>query len=380
MNRYGTPRRILMTADTIGGVWTYAIELVREFGKYGIDVALATMGPPLSLDQARAASRLTNLEVFESDFKLEWMQDPWQDVDDAGDWLLYLEQLLKPHIVHLNGFTHGHLPWQAPAIVVAHSCVLSWWKAVNREEAPPEWDIYRDRVAQGLSAAGFVVAPTQWMLTSTETIYGPLKHTRVIHNGRSAANFTTGPKEEIILSAGRLWDQAKNASILGKLAPGVRWPISIAGEQIAAEGVAASDLDFDGLRLLGKLNNEELSAWYSRASIYVLPARYEPFGLTALEAGLSGCALVLGDIPSLREVWGEAAIFVPPDDSELLARAINELIDNPGQRNEMGRKARTRAMQFTSQQMAGSYMDLYSELLTEAALSIAPVQEVGVCA
>jgi glycogen synthase len=54
--------------------------------------------------------------------------------------------------------------------------------------------------------------------------------------------------------------------------------------------------------------------WYARASIYALPARYEPFGLSALEAALSGCALILGDIPSLREVWLEAAPYVSPDD------------------------------------------------------------------
>ena len=62
-----------------------------------------------------------------------------------------------------------------------------------------------------------------------------------------------------------------------------------------------------------------IADWYARASIYALPARYEPFGLSALEAALSGCALVLGDIPSLREVWGDAALFVAPDDTDALA-------------------------------------------------------------
>ena len=64
--------------------------------------------------------------------------------------------------------------------------------------------------------------------------------------------------------------------------------------------------------MLGRLSAGELADWYARAAIYALPARYEPFGLSALEAALSGCALVLGDIPSLREIWGDAALFVPP--------------------------------------------------------------------
>jgi glycosyltransferase involved in cell wall biosynthesis len=65
---------------------------------------------------------------------------------------------------------------------------------------------------------------------------------------------------------------------------------------------------------LGNLPRENLRYWYACASIYVLPARYEPFGLTILEAALSGCALVLGGIESLKENWAQAAIFINPAD------------------------------------------------------------------
>ena len=58
------------------------------------------------------------------------------------------------------------------------------------------------------------------------------------------------------------------------------------------------------------------------AAIYALPARYEPFRLEVLEAAAPGCALVLGDIASLRELWDGAALFVAPDDDRALrARA-----------------------------------------------------------
>ena len=80
-----------------------------------------------------------------------------------------------------------------------------------------------------------------------------------------------------------------------------------------------------------------MAAHLAASAIYALPARYEPFGLSALEAGLCGCALVLGDIPSLREVWGDAAVFVDPHDAQALAKALNCLIDHPEQRFEFGR-------------------------------------------
>ncbi|RYG43279.1 glycosyltransferase family 1 protein, partial [bacterium] len=153
-----------MTADTVGGVWNYSLDLSRELGRRGVEVALATMGRPMSVDQARQAVSIPSLQVFESDFRLEWMEDPWSDLHRAGDWLLSLEQAVQPDIVHLNGYVHASLPWSVPTLVVCHSCVLSWWQAVKGEAASCEWHRYRDAVRRGLRAADLVLAPTHAML------------------------------------------------------------------------------------------------------------------------------------------------------------------------------------------------------------------------
>src|SRR5205085_1278254 len=110
---------------------------------------------------------------------------------------------------------------------------------------------------------------------------------------------------------------------------------------------------------LGRLSAQALAGWFGRASIYALPARYEPFGLSALEAGLSGCALVLGDIASLREIWEGAAAFVPPDEPEALRAAINELIGDTPRRTRLAEKAHLRALEFTPQRMVEAYLDAY---------------------
>ncbi len=88
------------------------------------------------------------------------MPDCWADVARAGDWLLELEARFAPDIIHLNGYAHGALPWHAPTLVVAHSCVLSWWEAVKGEPAPAEWETYREHVTLGLQSADCVIAPT----------------------------------------------------------------------------------------------------------------------------------------------------------------------------------------------------------------------------
>jgi glycogen(starch) synthase len=124
------PRKVLMTADTVGGVWTYAIDLARGLAERGVEVALATMGDPLNDSQREKADRIPRLRVFESTFKLEWMEEPWRDVEKAAEWLLRLEDRVRPDLIHLNGYAHGALPWSAPKVMVGHSCVLSWWRAV----------------------------------------------------------------------------------------------------------------------------------------------------------------------------------------------------------------------------------------------------------
>jgi len=429
-------RRILMTADTVGGVWTYALELAAGLGEHGVEVALATMGAPLTPQQREASGQIPNLEVFESCFKLEWMEDPWEDVSKAGEWLLQLEGRLQPDIVHLNGYVHAALPWQTPTLVVGHSCVLSWWEAVKGEAAPASWDRYREEVRRGLQAANLVIAPSAAMLAELNAHYGGLVNGRVIPNGRDSSIFCPLEKKEFVLTAGRLWDEAKNVAALEDIAPQLLWPIYIAGEEehpdrrrggegergrggesargrkisilgcedslMASNGSIApkftqaeqtkicverrSVLPYANSRrsldlstgfspphpltpspphLLGLLSTEELASWYAHASIYALPARYEPFGLSVLEAALSGCALVLGDIASLREIWGDAAMFVPPDDGNAIAYAINTLIKDSSLRTAFAAKARTRALEFTPQRMVAGYLEAYQDLIAQ---------------
>ena len=113
------------------------------------------------------------------------------------------------------------------------------------------------------------------------------------------------------------------------------------------------------MRCLGLLSERDIAGWLARAAIFALPARYEPFGLLPLEAALSGCALVLGDTPSLREVWDDAADYVDPDDPKALQLAILRLTSSPTLLESRGRAARARAARYTPQRMADGYLDIY---------------------
>jgi len=359
------PQNILMTADTVGGVWTYALELTRALQPHGVEVQLALMGPPLTPAQRADADNIPNLSLFKSDYKLEWMPDCWDDVKHAGDWLLHLASRLCPDVIHLNGYAHASLPWRRPVLVVGHSCVYSWWQAVHGNEPSAEWQRYKREVTNGLRAAHMVVTPSAAMLNALRTHYGEIKIGRVIANGRDTQFFKPTEKQPFILSAGRLWDAAKNIGAVAELAAELSWRVCIAGEVEAPQQTQQQPGYNEHCQALGPLPEAELRDWFGAASIYALPALYEPFGYTPLEAGLSGCALVLGDIESLRETWDGAAVFVAPRERTALQTELTRLIENDRHRYEMGRRARVRALQFTRERMAENYLGAYAELLAQ---------------
>jgi glycosyltransferase involved in cell wall biosynthesis len=353
---------VLMTADAVGGVWRYSVDLGRALGRHGITSTLAVMGPPPDGKQLEEATR-AGLRVVHGDYRLEWMPEPWADVDRAGEWLLELERSIQPDLIHLNGYAHAALPWSHPVVIVAHSCVRSWWTAVRGEAAPASVHRYTGAVRAGLSAAQLVVAPTAAMLAALQVEYGTPPCGRVIPNGCSSARAASSPvrKQPLILAAGRAWDDAKNIGAVCAIADRLPWPVYVAGDHRAPDG---TECDLPSVHRLGQLSARDIERWYQQASIYVLPARYEPFGLSVLEAACTGCALVLGDIASLRENWEGAAIFVRPDDRDALAAAILGLINRPAARATLGRAAQQRAAAFTMDRTADAYIRAYETLTT----------------
>ena len=351
------PARVLLTTDTAGGVWTYAMELGTALEAEGIGVTLAALGEEPSTAQRRDAE-LRRLPLHSFRCRLPWMVDPWDELRVAGQWLLGLAGRCGADVVHLNEPVLGALEWPVPTVAVVHSCVLSWWEAVLDRPAPEEWNRYRDAMTAGLSAAEVVVAPSQAMLACVARHYGVSG--LAIPNGRDAGELLPDAKDGFVLTATRLWDAAKNVRALDQAAAGLSWPVFAAGEPVSPDGRPECPAH---LSLLGQLDRRRLGSWLSRAAIFALPAKYEPFGLSILEAAHAGCALVLGDIPSLREHWDGVAIFVPPDDTHLLRLALDSLIEDPGLRQTLAMRARRRALDYSARRMALAYRGVYRAAL-----------------
>jgi glycogen synthase len=220
---------VLMTADTVSGVWPYALGLCASLPE--IDFILATLGPPPRQGQLAALARLANITLAESDFLLEWMAGGQADIAASRRWLDALADRHAVDLVHVNGYAQARLDGARPVVAVAHSDVLSWWMAVNGEAVPPEWNEYRRQVVHGLDAAARVVTPTKAVCEDLRRQYRlPLRNAMVIPNGIDVGIFSPQPKRPVIMAAGRVWDAAKNLWLLDDVAQQVAWPIEIAGE------------------------------------------------------------------------------------------------------------------------------------------------------
>jgi glycogen synthase len=337
--------KVLIVADVVGGVRTFVAELARGLCACGATVDLALIGP--GAFEPPAAVRSLELR----DLRLEWMPHPWTDVAATGEWVEELAQRHRPDLIHMNTFAPlagGGIP----VLLTVHSCVLTWWRAVHGEDAPIGWRRYARLVRDAFDRAAMVVAPTQALLDELAAVYGELPPARVIPNGRRLAAPTLERQDRLVVSAGRLWDRAKNAALTAR-----------AAEAIDGRVVLIGPGDVPRVECLGWLDHQEVIRWFARASVFVEPARYEPFGLAALEAALCGCALVLGDIPSLREVWGEAATFVSPDDADALAYAVEALLDDPARRRRASAAARRGAARYTPDAMAQAYLGAYRQVM-----------------
>lgn len=357
--------KVLMTADAVGGVWTYAVELCRSLIHREVEVVLAVMGPPPSTEQRAVVEALPNVRIEQQAWKLEWMEQPWDDVARAGDWLLEIARRERVDVVHLNGYAHAALKWNRPVLVVAHSCVCSWWQAVHDELAPAEWDRYREVVTSGLRSADVVVSPTHAFLNTMRAHYGALPRTAVIHNASSSRALDV-PSERlnVIFACGRAWDEAKNLRVLAAAARELSWTTYVAGERTSPDGRTTT---LSTVKALGRLPSPQIHEWLSRVAIFAHPARYEPFGLAVLEAALNGCALVLSDLPTLRELWDGVALFAAPADEAGWRRQLQYLIEHPSERHKLSASARARAEAFAPDAMGNAYASTYRELVRDHA-------------
>jgi len=352
--------RILVTADAVGGVWTYATDLAA--GVAEAEVIIAVFGPAPRPVQRRQGA---GLDVVETGLPLDWMARTPREVLAAAARLQRLVAELRPDVVHLNSPALAAAgPLGAPTLGVCHSCVATWWAAVKGGPMPADFRWRTELLRDGLARCDIVAAPSHSFageLAATYRVATPV----VVHNGRARPAPVEVDREPIVLTVGRLWDEGKNVATLDAAAAACAAPLYAAGPLESPDGASRARLAH--ARPLGARSADSVAAWMARASIFASAALYEPFGLGVLEAAQAGCALVLSDIATFRELWDGAAIFADPRDPGAFAAAFEALTRDPGQAARLGEAARARAVRFSLEAMCVGARRLYRRLANERA-------------
>ena len=346
-------RRVFLSSDAVGGAWTYSRDLARELAARGAVVTLALLGPV-----ADDLPPLPGVAVVRTGMPLDWTAADAAALGEASVRLAAVARDAAPDIVHLHApalLAAGD--WPRPAMVVAHSCVATWWRAVRGGPLPADLAWRHAATAAGLRRADGVLAPSQAFADELRAVHGAGLAVQVVYNGSDPAAIAAGVPSRAVLAAGRLWDEGKGMAALDAAAALLDAPVFAAG---ALAGPNGAEIRPRHLRPLGLLSPPALRARMAATRVFAAPARYEPFGLAVLEAAQAGMALVLADIPSFRELWDGCAIFADPRDPAGLAAALRSALDG-------GEDARERARRYTLGGMVDATLAAHDRAMRMAA-------------
>ena len=368
--------RVLLTTDTVGGVWTFTRELTQQLLRQDHSVALVSFGRVPSREQQAWAEVAKGdhgdrFAFYPGNAPLEWMQNNHRAWAGGAELLTKVAETFQADILHSSQFCWGALPVALPRIITAHSDVRSWAAACDRNLPASPWlEGYDALVQDGLDGADAIVSPTRWMKEALQSHYEVAAPFRIIPNGRTSPEVAVEAERTLrAVTVGRLWDEGKGTAILSDVAPPM--PIFLAGE--ACFEVPVSYALQSAVTALGPLDESSLFRLLSTSSIYLATSIYEPFGLAPLEAALCGCAVVARDTPTFREIWKDAALYFT--NSNGLQGVLVELTNDQEKLRRLQLAAEQRARFFTAERMAAGYISLYRELKQDLSQTVSPVGE-----
>lgn len=357
---------ILLSTDAVGGVWHYSLALAQGLAAAGQRALLAVVGPAPDARQTAAAREVPGCTLVTTGTGLDWTARNHEDLARIAATLARLAADHGAASLHLHAPCLAAFPYPAPVVCVAHSCIATWWAAVRATPLPEPFAFHAAATRDGLLRADAAIAPTAAFARQLSAVHG-IATPRHIHNGAPPPAAVDAPRQPIVLTAGRLWDEGKNTAMLDRAAAMMRTPVHAAGPIHGQDG---THLPLTAARPLGNLPPPALHAAMREAAIFASPSLYEPFGLAVLEAAQSGMALVLADIPSFRELWDSAAIFLPPADPNAWAHQLDTLAADPAACATLGRAAHRRAQRYTQAAMLTATAGVHASLARQPAHAV----------
>ncbi len=343
--------RILLTVDPTGSAWTHVAGLARALARRGNEVRVVTFGA------APSPERRAEMETDGPTLTHIAISGPTTDpsfVAAAREALTMVVEEFDPSVVQIDRCAFGDLDFHDIPKVLDVACDRTTRVARGRGPA-----------RKGLLGADAVVSPTRALADEIGRRFEYRRPVSVIPPGIELGDAPIsvsirGPKKQGLMFYGRVDEKADGFDLLVESVKrlGLPEPPRV---MIGGEG-ARSPLP-GWIQDAGWLDAEGRAAAFAKAEIAVLPAREEPFGLYAAEAALTGCALLLSDVPTHHELWSGAAVLVKPDDPDAFADALRTLLTDEKKRADVARLCRARALSgFSSDRMVEEYMDVYRRI------------------
>jgi glycosyltransferase involved in cell wall biosynthesis len=358
-----------------GGIGRYSAELLRLLPTLDVDVTPFTARHPRA-DVARAlhAHDLDGLDPVILPLPAAVLYDAWHVLGVAGP----VRRLAPVDLVHAPSPavppTGG-----VPLVVTVHDAApLVMPEAFTKRGVR----FHRQGFAAAAKRARLVIAVSEFSADEVATHTAiPRERIRVVPNGvdRERAD------DEAVTKARRIYDiddrpyvfwagtfqPRKNVRVLldafTRLDPGF-YPhrLVLAGppgwKPDDADAEVARELG-DRVRLLGPVHRHQLFPLFAGADLFAFPSRHEGFGIPVLEAMAQGTPVICSDIPALREVAGDAAVYVAPDDVEAWTDALGVTLADPAALATLADAGSARVSDYSWERCARETAAVYREAL-----------------
>lgn len=362
-----------------GGAGIYSHDLAVGLAELGVEVHVATPGPPRQ-DESGIWGSLVRLPVH---YMARWQTEiPWAHYflhrlywRHRFDMLLVTERVAQERIAHLQH------PWFRYITVIHGTEVLDYFGG-TKAYLP----VTSQEMGQEYERADLCIAGSQATLSLAERLLGGnnIRYALVkygIDTGRlgqpeaehvQQLRAAYGPDAEIILCLGRLALDKGHDILLRAFAevlhvrPRARLLIGGDGPLISALMKLCESLSLgDRVEFLGKIPQDEIPDYFALCDVFAMPSRcerrWEGFGLVYLEANFYGKPVVGGNEGGVPEAIadGESGLVVDPRDPHAVATAIIRLLGDPELRRTMGERGRGRLFaRFTAKRMAEETLQL----------------------
>ena len=400
------PLAVLGGKDT-GGMNVYVRDLTRQLGRMGVHVDVFTRSQdehvPHVLHDLGYGNRVVHVPAgpevpLPKDELVSFLPEFVAGIQDfaRGKGLHY--DLIHSHY-WMSGLAARDLKaaWDVPIIHMFHTLGLMKQRVAHLPgEAEGDYRLEGER--EVLRLADRIVAATQAELAQLQWLYqADTRKVAIIPPGVDVSHFYPipadeakefigiSPQDRMLLFVGRieplkgidtLIEAIAHLRLRGALRPKSLCLSVIGGEpDVSQESLSEEMSRLQDLRarygvddfvaFLGRRGQDTLPYYYSAAEAVVVPSYYESFGMVALEAMASGTPVVASQVGGLAFLVqdGVTGFTVPVDEPDTLADRLQQIIENPQLREEMGAQAAAFAREYAWEKIAARLVKLYEEVL-----------------